>query len=189
MSDGILMNIESGKNPVEYKHLTMKELMEGISEMMHRPSEEPRVVRLYTGVRGLWHFNWEVRRQGGNITDYMVQHHAKLLRILPGKREVIDVNGQIWFWEIHDGRIWWVNAYAATSQEKAIPPTNIRFRTWQLLVEYKISSRGKHLEVPNLSGAHTHAGYMQWAQKRYQRHLRKKEGINRTPYSQAPYGC
>lgn len=113
----------------QYSTLDIAKFKETFANLFNKP-QSPRRVVIHIGLRGSWMFNWTIKQTSGVITDHMVRHHSKLVKLL-GRHEAVDVDGQIWMWEIHDGKIWWVNMYAAINEEKLRRKKSTRFVEWE----------------------------------------------------------
>lgn len=168
--------------PIRYdpQSFNLKSLRELIAGLLVK-DPPPRTIILHTGLGGMYTFDYALASESGVISCHMTKKHARLLYLVGmGLNSAVDENGIRWM----IGRVKGKGYYFSNMKQK-MPKTRRRFNRfndWEVLLRFL----SPNTEMPHLT-KYSEAN-MEWAQERYQRHLRKKTGTNRTPISEAPYG-
>jgi len=94
-------------------------------------------VTIYTGIGGMYTFDYAIAKETGFIAPHMEKSHAKLLR-MDGYRRAVDVNGIRWMYDWVKGKLYWSNMHQLCPKQRRPMPT--RFIDWEagIGLEHKV---------------------------------------------------
>ena len=117
-------------------NLTLDDIKKAIDELYPVYKNRGREVVIYTGLEGSYMFDWALAHQAGSIPDTAGRFHAKLVYRIPNKHRAIDINNEVWGWEIAQGKIWWTNLHSLQRVPEKLNPKLSRFNQWEKTLNY-----------------------------------------------------
>lgn len=126
----ILDDMNKSRKPVEYKTLSLEDLKKKMGEIFYTPRQPHQPVTIYTGLYGMYTFDYAFAAVSGIIKPHMTKKHARFVYLDGmGLHHAVDENGIRWMiGKVKD------KGYYFTNMEQRMPRTRVkhtRFVDWE----------------------------------------------------------
>lgn len=119
-------------NRVKYEKITMEQIVDALRAYYGVPEPVERNIRMMTGTRGLYTYNWGIALRCGMIPESVERREVKLVgRLNQYTKEMVDENGEIWAWQPAYGKIHWTRLKLRADVPKRRDPRESRFNQWE----------------------------------------------------------
>lgn len=134
----ILDDMNKSRKPVEYKTLSLEDLKKKMGEIFYTPRQPHQPVTIYTGLYGMYAFDYAFATVSGILKPHMTKKHARFVYLDGmGLHNAVDENGIRWMiGKVKD------KGYYFTNMEQRMPksrPVTRRFVYWETAVKNGVS--------------------------------------------------